>query len=108
MSGLFTTAQEAEIDRRAASIASRMLAQALAGSHDRIVAAVRGAPVLVPIFHLDDIARLAAGASSGKTTDISDEPVCSILHEAATRQSKVAAEVLTGLTGSRPTAGGAK
>lgn len=82
MSNLFTPSQEAEIDRRASVIAARLIAKALAGSHDRIAAAVRGAPVLVPIFHLDEIARLAAGSSAGKADNISaDKLLRSVVRE---------------------------
>lgn len=73
MSDIFTAAQEAEIDRRAAATAASMIAKVLTGSHDRVLAAVRGAPVLVPIFHLDDIARLTAAPSPGKVDHNSKE-----------------------------------
>jgi len=53
--------------------AAALIRRALEGAHYRILAAVRGAPVLLPIFHLEDVARIEAAWSPGKETYVSDE-----------------------------------
>lgn len=52
--------------------AAALIGRALAGSSERINRALLDGVLNVPIFHLQDIARIEANWSSGKAADITD------------------------------------
>ena len=53
--------------------AAALIRRALDGANERIAAAIASGTVRVPIFHLEEVARIAAYWSPGKATHVSDE-----------------------------------
>lgn len=51
--------------------AAALIRRALFGANERLAAAVRDGMVKLPIFHLEDIARIEGNWSSGKATHVS-------------------------------------
>lgn len=51
--------------------AAALIRRALHGANDRLAAAIASGVMSVPVFHLEDIARIEANWSSGKASQLS-------------------------------------
>lgn len=72
MIALFTPEQESEITRLAEMRAAAMIGQALHGAAERIASALTGSPVvLLPLFHMRDIAAKAGSPSPENASVVS-------------------------------------
>lgn len=53
--------------------AAALIRRALEGADQRIASAIANSTVMIPIFHLEEVAQIEANWSSGKATHVSGE-----------------------------------